>query len=200
MAAATVNLIKSGTTDYSIEQGATYRATIIWKTGTPAVPVNITGYSARMMLKTSPIREASKIIGITKANPGVVTTEGDHKLVIGQSVVLPGVGGMTELNSRYTVTVISPRTFSIGVDTTAFTTYTSGGTVAFASLTSTLGADGQLILGTTGGDIQIYILDSVTNLLSGGGSYDLEMIASGVTPDVTRLVQGVFAVSPNTTR
>lgn len=199
MAAATFNLIKSGSSDYSIEQGATYRATVIWKTGTPAVPVNITGYTARMMMKASPIREASKIVGVSKANPGVVTTDGEHKLVSGQSVVLPGVGGMVELSSRYTVTVISPKTFSIGVDTTTFTTYTSGGTVAFVNLTSTLGSDGQLIIGTTGGDIQIYILDSITNLLSGGGSYDLEMIATGATPDVTRLVQGVFVVSPNTT-
>lgn len=199
MAAATFNLIKSGSSDYSIEQGATYRMTIIWKTGTPALPVDITGYTARMMMKASPVREASKIVGISKANPGVVTTDGEHRLVTGQSVVLPGVGGMTELTSRYTVTVLSPKTFSIGVDTTAYTTYTSGGAVAFVSLTSTLGLDGQLVLGTTGGDIRIYIMDSVTDRMSGGGSYDLELVAPGASPDVTRLIQGTFVVSPNTT-
>lgn len=188
----------AGTLDLVIEQGATLRKTLTWKTGTPAAAKNITNYTARMMLKTSPLKENSEIIAITKANPGVVTTKAAHKLKTGQSVRLPGVGGMTELTARYTVTALTATTFSIGVNTTTYTTYTSGGAVAFVSLTNTLSDDGQLVLGGAAGTIEIYIKDTVTAVLSGGGVYDLEMIAP--TPfDVTRLVQGAFSADPNVT-
>lgn len=189
----------AGVLDLVIEQGATLRKTLTWKTGTPAAAKDITGYTARMMLKTSPVKEVSEITAITKANPGVVTTRSAHKLKTGQSVRLPGVGGMVELTARYTVTVITPTTFSIGVDTSAYTTYASGGTIAFASITSTLGDDGQLVLGGVAGTIEIFIKDSVTNVLSGGGSYDLEMVSTTPVFDVTRLVQGAFSTDPNVT-
>lgn len=192
MAAATRNLI--------IEQGATFRDLFTWKTGTPAAAVNLTGYAARMMLKASPVKAESQIVSITKANPGIVTTKGPHRLVTDKSVVLPGVGGMTELTGRYTVTVITPTTFSIGIDTTLYTTYTSGGSVAFVSLTSTLGTDGQIILGGAAGTVETYIKDAVTDVLSGGGSYDLEMITPTPVFDVKRLTQGTFSAPPNTTR
>lgn len=205
MAAATINLGKSATGDSSIEQGSTYRATITWKTGATvaaALPVNITGYTARAMFKASPIKADSRIISISKANPGVVTTEGPHKLVTGQSVVLPGVGGMTELSSRYTVTRLTDKTFSIGVDTTAYTTYTSGGTVAYVSLvnqTAVSGLEG-LILGTTGGTIEIYIKDTTTDIMPAGGVYDLELISGAAPFDVTRVAQGTFVATNSVTR
>jgi hypothetical protein len=107
---------------------------------------------------------------------------------------------MVELNTRYEATVLTATTFSIGVDTTLFTPYTSGGVVAFLYITDVLGVDGQLVVGTTGGDIQIYIRDSVTDAMSGGGTYDLEMISPAPLSDVTRLVQGAFTVNPNTTK
>ena len=71
------------------------------------------------------------ITGITKANPGVVTTNLNHGLTSGQSnVYISGVQGMTGANGGpYTVTVISPTQFSFGVNTTSFGTYTSGGVV-----------------------------------------------------------------------
>ena len=34
-----------------LKQGATWSRTITWKTGTPAVPVILTGYTARMQLR-----------------------------------------------------------------------------------------------------------------------------------------------------
>ena len=188
----------AGIVNISIDQGATYRSTILWKTGTPAVAVNIAGYTARMMMKPTSVFDASQITAITKANPGVVTTKKNHLLKNEQTVVLLGVGGMTQLTSRYQVTILSPTTFSIGVDTSAYGTYTSGGVVAFVSITDVLNNDGQLVLGTTGGDIGVYIKDSVTNTMIGGGAYDLEMVAA--TGDVTRLVQGSFAVVPNVTK
>ena len=75
------------------------------------------------------------VTGITKANPGVVTTSAAHGLTAGQKVRLIDVGGMTEVNDLiFTVASPSGSTFSLAsIDTTAYTTYTSGGTVEVVS-------------------------------------------------------------------
>lgn len=70
------------------------------------------------------------VIGISQANPGVVTTSTDHYLTDGQTIVLEGVVGMTPVNGvALTVSVTSLTTFSIGVDTTGYPAYVSGGVV-----------------------------------------------------------------------
>lgn len=70
------------------------------------------------------------ITGVTKANPGVITTDLTHGFTTGQVIGISGVVGMTALNGTTpTITVISPKTFSIGVDTTGFSTYVSGGVI-----------------------------------------------------------------------
>jgi Ubiquitin-activating enzyme E1 FCCH domain len=67
------------------------------------------------------------ITGATNANPGVITSN-SHNYTSGQKVTFSGVGGMTQLNGNtYTITVIDANTYSIGVDTTGFSSYTSGG-------------------------------------------------------------------------
>lgn len=69
---------------------------------------------------------------ITQANPGVVTTAAAHGLSTNDVVTLTGVAGMVEIlgTTRYTITVISATSFSIGVNTTAYTPHTAGtGTV-----------------------------------------------------------------------
>lgn len=73
----------------------------------------------------------TSILSVTKANPGVVTTDINHGLVTGQTNVhIAGALGMTGINGGpYTVTVIDEKTFSFGVDTTAFPDYTGGGVV-----------------------------------------------------------------------
>jgi hypothetical protein len=69
------------------------------------------------------------ITGITKASPGVVACV-SHGLVSGQQVMLSGVLGMTAVNGVVlTVTVITADSFSIGVDTSTYGAYTSGGVV-----------------------------------------------------------------------
>lgn len=69
------------------------------------------------------------VVSITKANPGVVTTDLNHGFATGQTVLLTGVLGMTQVNNVPKVaTVINEKQFSIG-DTSAFGTYTSGGTI-----------------------------------------------------------------------
>ena len=71
------------------------------------------------------------VTGITNANPGVVTTNLNHGLTTGQSnVYIQGVLGMFGVNGGpYTVTALTAKTFSFGVNTTSNGTYNSGGVV-----------------------------------------------------------------------
>lgn len=76
------------------------------------------------------------IAAVTKANPGVATTDLNHGLTTGQANVFianAAGGGFTALNnvSAYTVTVIDEKNFSFGVNTSGYSgTYTAGsGTV-----------------------------------------------------------------------
>lgn len=79
------------------------------------------------------------ITGATKANPCVITRVA-HGLYSGAEIEITGVVGMTELNGRrYRVTVLTADTFQLrDVDSTNFTTYTSGGSVnkAYAVVTN----------------------------------------------------------------
>lgn len=69
-----------------------------------------------------------RVTNITQADPGVVTTAINHNYQTGQTVYLTGVEGMTEINNlMLTITVTSPTQFSVGVDTSLFTAYSSGG-------------------------------------------------------------------------
>lgn len=65
---------------------------------------------------------------ITQANPGVVTTNLAHGLTTGAVLELTGIVGMTQLNGvSFTATVLTPTTFSIGINTTGYNAYVSGG-------------------------------------------------------------------------
>jgi hypothetical protein len=68
------------------------------------------------------------IAGISRENPGVITI-GAHGYSVGDTIFLHGIVGMTQLNDRaFTVAaVLSSSTFTIGEDTTMYTTYTTGG-------------------------------------------------------------------------
>ena len=62
-----------------------------------------------------------KITQLTNANPGVVTTDLNHGLQTGQTIELATVGGMTALDGIPLVsTVLTEKTFSIGVSTTSY--------------------------------------------------------------------------------
>tara|TARA_R110000765_G_scaffold214991_3_gene319881 strand:- start:2465 stop:5254 length:2790 start_codon:yes stop_codon:yes gene_type:complete len=78
----------------------------------------------------------SGITAITKADPGVVTTSGSHGLVNGDDVYISGVVGMTEANGQvFKVANKASTTFELtdstgaAVNTTSYTTYSSGGSV-----------------------------------------------------------------------
>jgi len=71
------------------------------------------------------------VSGITNANPGVVATNLAHGLTTGAVLELTGVVGMTALNGvSFTATVLTPTTFSIGINTTSYSAYVSGGALA----------------------------------------------------------------------
>lgn len=81
---------------------------------------------------------AFAISAITKSNPGKVTTAVAHGFVSGQKVYITGANGMTQINGQVvTVTFIDATNFTIGIDTSGYSAYTSGGTVSrLAGLTS----------------------------------------------------------------
>jgi len=80
------------------------------------------------------VLEANKTItGITQANPGVVTSAA-HGFSNGDTVVISGVVGMTQVNGkRFTVASVAANTFQLkdidgaNVNTTSYTAYSSGG-------------------------------------------------------------------------
>lgn len=88
------------------------------------------------------------IVGITKANPGVVTAY-NHGFQTGDSVVITDVNGMTEVNSQtFTVTRVNRNTFSIGVDTSAYTTYVSGGSAYVVGQPQTVTSRMGILIGS----------------------------------------------------
>lgn len=74
---------------------------------------------------------AQNITGISQNNPGVVSCTG-HGYVAGDKVVIVDVAGMVQVNNReFTVANPATSTFELsGVDTTGYTAWSSGGTVA----------------------------------------------------------------------
>lgn len=80
------------------------------------------------------LEPAQNITAITKANPAVVTVTG-HGYSNGDWVYIESVGGMTEVNNKfYKVAGVTANTFQLNdtdgnaIDSSAYTTYTSGGT------------------------------------------------------------------------
>lgn len=78
-------------------------------------------------IRVSSAKLFALITGITQANPAIVTAA-NHGLSNGQTVGISGVVGMTQVNARsYTVSSVTTNTFSIGIDSTGYTAYSSGG-------------------------------------------------------------------------
>lgn len=80
---------------------------------------------------------AKTITAVTQANPCVVTSAA-HGLNPGDRVTIASVAGMTQLNGNtYTVEYVTTNTFSLqGVNSTAFSAYTSGGTATPVTYTT----------------------------------------------------------------
>ena len=86
-----------------------------------------------------PLPPSGSITNITQANPAQVTSN-SHGLVTGDTVIISGVVGMTEVNGgNYSITVIDANNFTLnGIDSTGFTPYVSGGTWQNQQITFTI--------------------------------------------------------------
>jgi len=60
-----------GRYDMTIYQGASFDTTLTWKVGDPATPVNLTGYTARLQVRSS-TDAATTALELTTANGGIV--------------------------------------------------------------------------------------------------------------------------------
>ena len=69
---------------------------------------------------------SGSITGATKATPIVITTSIANPLITGQTVTISGVSGNTKANGTFTVTVLTPTTFSLN-GSAGTAAYTSGG-------------------------------------------------------------------------
>lgn len=118
-------------------------------------------------LKTAPagsqyVRATIRTItAITKANPVNITCTG-HGLTTGNQVEVYGASGMSELNALFTggalypCTVVDANHITLPIDSTGFTTYTSGGSLAWGN---SIFKDASTVIAT--GDIAI--LDAVSS-------------------------------------
>lgn len=113
------------------------------------------------------LEATQNITGITKANPGVLTYSGADPSN-GDWMYLAGISGMTELNGRTVVVAnvnAGANTFELtnpdgtNINTTNFTTYTSGGTMARVYTVATPWA--------------------IADLTNTDGSFALQMVQSG---------------------
>lgn len=104
------------------------------------------------------------ITNVTQAVVGQVTSP-NHNLSNNAIVLITGVNGMVQLNGNtYTITVVDPNNFTIGIDTTGFGAYTSGGLWQnTAQLSSSLVPGSITIVDTTTGNT--YTDDSKGNLI-----------------------------------
>jgi hypothetical protein len=111
----------------------------------------------------------ASITAISKANPIVVEAI-DHKITTGTHIIITNVLGMTEINSlhcyakpisTYQIALYSNVNVSVPVNGTAFTTYSSGGTVS-----RLLERDNNIGIGNNAGS---KLIDGKQNFLFGDG-------------------------------
>ena len=114
------------------------------------------------------------ISAITKANPGVVTTTPDNFFTDGSLVTITDIIGMVELNGNsFYVNVLTSNTFALysdsglstPVDTSAYTTYSSGGRVI-----SSVGDSGTSAAGGTNTSVQF----NFNNILTGNAGFTFD--------------------------
>lgn len=139
---------------------------------------------------------AINVTGLTKANPGVVTANA-HGFSNGDKVILLNVGGMVEVNNReFTVAGVTANTFQLsGVNTTGYTTYTSGGTVAKIVEVTTPYTQANLF--DSAGVLQLSFAQSADTLYIAHPSYALRKLTrtshTSWTLSTVTLVNGPFS-------
>lgn len=66
--------------DLTIYQGATFRRTVVWLTGEPPTPVDLTGYTARMQIRRK-LKDRDFVIELTTENGRISITRPDEGLI-----------------------------------------------------------------------------------------------------------------------
>jgi hypothetical protein len=90
----------------------------------------------RTAVKVSTAAGSPKTLTAITAAASAVCTSSAHGLTVGQVVVFAAVSGMTEINGCVgLVTVQDTNTFTVNINTAAFTAYTSGGTATAQTMT-----------------------------------------------------------------
>lgn len=70
-----------GKLDMTLYQGTTFRKTLIWKTGDPAVSVNLSGYTARMQARRK-LSDPEILFELTTENGGIALTSAEGKITL----------------------------------------------------------------------------------------------------------------------
>lgn len=126
----------SGQVDRGVIVQSWTQKVVNWNTFTDGFPVDYT---------LDPDNLATPITSATKANPCVVTTSVPHKLTTGDLILTSGnTLAAPSINSEQAVTVISPTTFSVAVNTSASTGAGTGGSFVRSS-TNNGGVGYQLV-------------------------------------------------------
>ena len=96
-------------------------------------------------VRTTVALTTATISAATSSNPVQFTTSAAHGWNTGNTVdfaALPGAFGTAFNNGVFTITVNGATTFTVNVDGSAFSAYTSGGTVTRTTVTATSGQGG----------------------------------------------------------
>lgn len=106
--------------------------------GTTVFRYRVTAISPTYEESLPAVQAPLVISGATRANPCTLTITG-HTFLDGEDILVSGVVGMTELNGNvYRITGKATNTVQLlGIDSTAFGTYVSGGTAAKNSVVVT---------------------------------------------------------------
>lgn len=109
-----------------------------------------TNYQITAATAGTATRANATITAITQANPGSVTTSGAHGFSTGDLIYFYGILGMTQLNGQLcTITSTGANTFTIGIDTSGYSAYVSGGSASPAAVPYFTTTSGSAIVSVT---------------------------------------------------
>lgn len=95
--------------DLTVYQGSTFSRVFQWKSGNPSVPVNLTGYTARMQIRER-VNSPTSLISLTTENNRIVITnapQGTFELRISDA----DTSSLNFKNAVYDLEFVSPTGF-----------------------------------------------------------------------------------------
>ena len=139
----------------------------------------------------APIAAGQSVTGISKASRAVVTMASTAGFSIGTPVIIQGAGGMVEINGviGIVMVVIPNVSITISINSSTFTTYTSGGTAypceyfvddQNGNLTSSLGGTGTINYVTGAGTVTFNTAPTNTSTIE-AQFYEENSSSGGVT-------------------